>query len=294
MRADTLPTFQSETGRLRRVVVKHPAEAVGSQAAADAQWAELGWRGRPDYGRMCREADAFIALMRERGVEVLRLPRDEGTGMDSVYVRDASVVTDRGVILGAMGKAARVGEPAAQERAFEAWEIGIRGRIAGEGRLEGGDCVWLDRGTLLVGRGYRTNAEGIRQLRTLLEPEVTVVEVPLPHFRGPGDVFHLMSMLSPVDTDAALVYSPTLPVPFREHLLDRGLRLIETVETEYDALGPNALALEPGVALVCGGAPETARRLEAAGVEVISWRGLEISVKGSGGPTCLTRTLERG
>ncbi len=273
--------------------MKHPQDAIGSQEAVDAQWENLCYLGRPDYDGMCRQADALMQIYAEHGVEVVRLPAADGTGMDSVYARDASIVTDMGVILCAMGKPPREGEPDAQEIAFQALGLPILGRISGEGRVEGGDCVWLDETTLAVGRGYRTNAEGIRQLRTMLEPHVCVMEVPAPHFRGPTDVFHLMSMLSPVDVDAAIVYSPTMPVPFREHLLERGLRLIEVPESEYDALGPNVLALAPGVVLVCEGSPQTAERLEAAGVQVVAFAGSELCVKGCGGPTCLTRTLER-
>lgn len=286
-------TFQSDVGQLIRVLMKHPKDAIGSQDAVDAQWEDLSYLERPDYAEMCRQADVLMQIYIDHGVEVVRLPAAPGTGMDSVYTRDASIVTDMGVILCSMGKAQRRGEPDAQEATLQALGLPILGHISGEGRVEGGDCVWLDETTFAVGRGYRTNAEGIRQLRGLLEPHVSVLEVPAPHFRGPADVFHLMSMLSPVDVDMAIVYSPTMPVGFREHLLERGVRLIEVPESEYDALGPNVLALAPGLALVCEGSPQTAARLEEAGVKVLSFAGSELCVKGCGGPTCLTRTLER-
>ena len=287
-------TFQSETGRLRRVILKHPERAPGSQERCDEEWEALGWLGRPDYDALCREADELRELLAAREIEVLELPAAPRTGLDSLYARDAALVSDRGVVLGRMGKEARRAEPDALGAFVEDAGLEVRGRIEGSGRLEGGDCVWLDASTLAVGRGYRTNAEGIRQLAGLLGPEVTVLEVPLPHFRGPGDVFHLMSMLSPVGPRRAVVYSPPMPVTFREYLLDGGWTLIEVPAEEYDALGPNVLALAPDVALVCDGAPRTRERLEAAGVEVLVYRGTELSVKGSGGPTCLTRTLERG
>jgi len=286
-------TLQSETGRLRRVLLKHPARAVESQAAVDDEWKRLHWLERPDYGRMCEEADRLRELLGGYGVQLLELPEASGTGLDSIYVRDAALVTDRGVVLGRMGKAARRGEPEALASFVRDRDFEVLGRIEGEGWLEGGDCLWLDRTTLAVGRGYRTNGEGICQLRALLEPEVTVLEVSLPHFRGPGDVFHLMSMVSPVAPDIAVVYSPTMPVPFREHLLERGWRLVEVPEDEFDVLGSNVLALAPSVALVCRGAPRTRERLREAGVEVVEFDAAELCVKGSGGPTCLTRTLER-
>jgi N-dimethylarginine dimethylaminohydrolase len=194
-----------------------------------------------------------------------------------------------------MGKAQRAEEPAAQERAFRAGHapVEVCGRIEPPGRLEGGDVVWLDRHTLVVGRGYRTNAEGIRQLRALLGHTVDVVEVPLPHWRGHEDVMHLMSLVSPVDRDLAVVHSPLLPVPFREWLLERGIRLIDVPDEEFDTMGTNVLALAPRRCVMLAGNPRTRTALERAGAEVVEYEGAEISVKGAGGPTCLTRPLVR-
>jgi N-dimethylarginine dimethylaminohydrolase len=160
--------------------------------------------------------------------------------------------------------------------------------------LEGGDVVWFDDRTVAVGRGYRTNAEGIRQFAESLGPAVGVIIVPLPHCRGPQDVFHLMSILSPVDEQLAVVYSPLMPVPFREWLLERGMRLVEVPEAEFESMGANVLALAPRRVVMLEGNPVTTARLEAAGVEVLTYGGSEISLKGGGGPTCLTRPLTRG
>jgi N-dimethylarginine dimethylaminohydrolase len=169
----------------------------------------------------------------------------------------------------------------------------VCGRIESPGRIEGGDVIWLDARTFVVGRGYRTNAEGIRQLRTILGRNVDVVEVPLPHWRGQQDVMHLMSLISPVDHDLAVVYSPLLPVPFREWLLDRGIRFVEVPDDEFETMGTNVLALAPGRCLMLRGNPRTRAALERAGADVAEYAGTEISVKGAGGPTCLTRPLER-
>jgi N-dimethylarginine dimethylaminohydrolase len=178
--------------------------------------------------------------------------------------------------------------------AFEGLGLPIAGRIEGEGRLEGGDLLWFDERTCAVARGYRTNDEGIRQLKALLGSGVEVVTVPLPHYRGPEDVFHLMSIISPLDADLALVHSPLMPVPFREWLLGRGIELVEVAEEELDTLGCNALALAPRRCLTAAGNPQTRARLEAAGCEVLTYAAEEISLKGQGGPTCLTRPLVRG
>jgi N-dimethylarginine dimethylaminohydrolase len=193
-----------------------------------------------------------------------------------------------------MGKPARRKEPAAQGDAFRAAGIPVIGAIEPPGTLEGGDVVWFDERTVAIGRGYRTNAEGVRQFRDCLEPHVDVVVVPLPHYRGPEDVFHLMSILSPVDEDLAVVYSPLMPVPFREWLLARGTRFVEVPDEEFESMGANVLALAPRRVLLLDGNPVTRARLEAARAEVLTYDGSEISLKGGGGPTCLTRPLTRG
>ncbi len=284
---------QSEVGPLERVLLKHARDAFGSQPAIDRAWRGLGYTAAPDYGRAIAEYDQFVELIEGSGATVEWLPAEQGLTLDSMYVRDASVISDRGAILCGMGKEARRAEPAAQREAFRALGIPILGEIRGEARLEGGDLVWLDRRTVAVARGYRTDDEGIRQLRELLGEAIDeLIVVPLPHWRGPGDVFHLMSIISPIDRDLALVYSPLMPVPFRELLLERGYELVEVPDAELE-MGPNVLALGPRRCLMVEGHPETRRRLEAAGAEVLEYRGLEISRKGLGGPTCLTRPLAR-
>jgi len=285
---------QSEVGKLRRVAVKHARDAFGDAAAVEHQWRDLRYLARPDVTAAIPEYERFLALLEAAGVEMLRLPFDDTVGLDSLYARDASIVCKRGVILCSMGKPQRRTEPAAQEAAFRAAGIPIRGRITGDGTVEGGDVCWIDERTLAVGRGYRTNEAGIRQLRDLVRDCVDeVIVVPLPHWHGPEDVFHLMSIVSPIDRDLFLVYAPLMPVPFREALTSRGIALVEVPEAEFDTLGCNVLAVAPREVLMIAGNPETRARLERAGVTVREFAGREICLKGGGGPTCLTRPLMR-
>jgi N-dimethylarginine dimethylaminohydrolase len=285
----------SEVDRLTRVAVKHPRDAFIDLPTIARQWQALRFSAAPDLDRASREHDRFIAALGAAGASVYQLPRDEATTLDSIYVRDASIVCERGLILCRMGKTQRVEEPAAQERATMTGHMpaAIAGRIEPPGSLEGGDIIWLDARTLIVGRGYRTNADGIRQLRAILGGSVDVIEVPLPHWQGQQDVMHLMSLISPIDHTMAVVYSRLLPVPFREWLLDRGMHLVEVPDEEFDSMGTNVLALAPRRCLMLAGNPRTRAALERAGAEVIEYEGTEISVKGAGGPTCLTRPLER-
>ena len=291
-------TIHSEFAPLERVVLKHPREAFVDQATIATQWRSLGFGGAPDLDKAAEEFDAFVSLLRAGGADVHLLPRDDRTTLDSIYVRDAAIVCDRGAIVCRMGKTARRSEASAQEKALSALtpsSIPIIGRIEAPGTLEGGDVAWLDRRTLVVGRGYRTNDEGIRQLRLLLGDAIDdLIVVPLPHWRGAGDVMHLMSLISPVDHDLAVVYSPLLPVPFREQLVARGIQLVEVPDEEFETMGTNVLAVKPRVCIMLAGNPRTMRRLQDAGAIVIQYEGQEISMKGAGGPTCLTRPIRRG
>ncbi|MCH7934191.1 MAG: hypothetical protein IIC36_09415 [Gemmatimonadetes bacterium] len=269
-------------------------DAFSSQPEIDGLWQGLNFTGPPDFELAVEEHEQLVETLHGFGIETVFLPHaDEGT-LDAIYVRDASVATDRGIILCSMGKPARRAEPAAQGAQFRAWGIPILGEIGGLGRLEGGDVAWLDERTVAVGRGYRTNDEGIRQFRALLSDAIDdLIVVPLPHWRGPHDVFHLMSIFSPLDRDLALVYSPLIPVSFREALLERGFGLVEVADEEFETMAANALAVAPRQCLLVEGNPRTRARLEEAGVQVTEYRGGEISLKGGGGPTCLTRPLER-
>jgi len=284
----------SEVGRLTRVLVKHARDAFVSQSVIDQQWKALNFTAPPDYAKAVSEYDAFLELVQTCGADIACLPRDERVTIDSIYTRDASVLCPTGAILASMGKPQRATEPAVQGDRLESLSWAVAGRINRPGRLEGGDVVWLDRRTVAVGCGYRTDAEGIRQFRALLGNSIeALLTVPLPHWRGPTDVMHLMSLVSPVDHDLAVVYSPLLTVTFREQLVRRGLTLVEVPDEEFETMGTNVLALAPRVCVMVKGNPRTRTALETAGATVYEYEGGEISLKGGGGPTCLTRPLTR-
>ena len=283
-----------DIGRLRRVLVKHPREAFVDAEHIDAQWKNLRFTAAPLLPRAIDEYEELLAILRTTGAAIEFLPADDRTTIDSIYTRDASVICDRGAILCRMGKRQREGEPFAQEAILTSLGIPVVGAISEPGRLEGGDVVWFDERTVAVGCGYRTNEEGIRQLRAFLAGSIDeLVVVPLPHWRGPDDVFHVMSLVSPVDRDLAVVFSPLVPVPFRQWMCARGIRLVEVPDGEFDSMGTNVLVLEPGRCLMLEGNPQTRRALERAGVSVVEYKGTEINVKGGGGPTCITRPLSR-
>ncbi len=286
-------TAFNEFGALQRVALRHARDAFRGPGPIDGQWRNLGYHGAPDFERAVAEYDRFAALIAERGTEILYLPPDGGLSLDAIYVRDAALMSPKGVILCNMGKPARAGEPEVAGRAFQAAGVPVAGAITAPGLIEGGDLVWLDERTCVVGLTYRTNHAGATQLQDLLGNGVDVVTAPLPHYKGPDDVFHLMSILSPLDRDLALVHSPLMPVTLRIWLLERGLRLLEVPEAEFEGMGCNVLALAPRRCLLKAGLPETRGLLEAAGCEVLTYDGAEISERGDGGPTCLARPLVR-
>jgi N-dimethylarginine dimethylaminohydrolase len=277
---------QTMTATLRRVLVRSP------RAEDRAAWRAYGWRAEPDPGPMADEHEAFRDLLADAGAEVVLGQTPIGLCPDQIYVHDPALVTDRGAVLLRPGKGGRRIEVDAMAVDMVEAGLPLADRLEAPAMAEGGDMLWLDERTLLVGRGYRTNDEGVRALADAL-PDVDVVVFDLPHLRGHREVLHLMSLLSLLDIDLAVAYPPLMPVRLVELLAKRGVELVEVPDHEFETMGPNVLALGPRVALALDGNPETRRGMEAAGVDVRVYRGDEISRKGDGGPTCLTRPLLR-
>jgi dimethylargininase len=274
---------------LRRVYVRSPV-------AGDLdRWRDHGWHRRPDRVAAEREHLAFREALAVSGAEVL-LGRTRVAGdPDAIYAYDPTLVLDDGVVLLRPGKEARRAEPDANGRDLEAAGVPVIAALEPPAVAEGGDLVFLDDRTLAAGVGYRTNEAGVEQLRALLEPRgITVVPFDLPHHRGPAECLHLMSFISPLDADLVVGYVPMMPVRLVQALDRLAIRVVEVPDDEFATMGPNVLALGPRVALALDGNPETRRRMEAAGVEVRTYAGDEISTNGDGGPTCLTRPLARG
>lgn len=289
-----MSTAHSEYLRLESVYLKTVKEAFVSSKDLEEQWDELNYISCPDFDKAIVEYSEFENYFKSKEIKVNYFSKDDQVKIDSMYCRDASIATDFGMILCNMGKGGRVNEPKSHLSVYQKKNISILGEIQSPGTLEGGDVAWLDEKTLAVGHTYRTNLEGIKQLKNFLEPKgIIVIVADLPHYKGKNDVFHLMSILSPVDKNLAVVYSPLMPIKFRNELISRGFELIEVPETEFESMGCNVLAVGPRECMMVDGNPITKRRLEKAGCKVIVYKGEEISVKGGGGPTCLTRPLSR-
>jgi dimethylargininase len=276
---------QSMTGALKRVLVRPP---LPDDAAA---WRDYRWRAEPDPVAAAREHESFCLLLEEAGAEVVVSLHDAGNP-DAIYVYDPVLVGAAGVVVLRPGKEGRRREPDGVATALRDAGVPVAHEVAVPAIAEGGDTVWLDERTLLVGHGYRTNGAGIAALEAAF-PAVEVIRFDLPHWSGAGEVMHLMSLVSLLADDLALVYPRLAPVRLLELLAERGIRTVDVPDEEFDSLGANVLALGPRRALALKGNDETRRRLEKAGVEVVTYRGEEISRKGDGGPTCLTRPILR-
>jgi N-dimethylarginine dimethylaminohydrolase len=287
-------TAHSEFGKLQSVFIKKATDAFVNDAHIENEWQHLNYLGKPDFEKAVDEYSVFESILKKQGATLYHLPKNDAVNMDSIYCRDAAITTNKGMIICNMGKVARNNEPQAEQKAFIENNIAVLGSIAAPGTVEGGDVAWLDEHTLTVGHTYRTNEEGIEQLRAFLKPAgVELIVTSLPHYKGTNDVFHLMSIFSPVDKNLAVVYSPLMPIAFRNILLKRGYGLVEVPDDEFDSMGCNVLALAPRECLIVAGNPKTKALLEQAGCKVIEYTGNEISVKGGGGPTCLTRPVWR-
>ena len=273
------------TGTLERVLVRPPLPEDA------ARWREYGWRAAPDPAAAAAEHETFCGLLEEAEVEVVVSRHDAGNP-DAIYTYDPVLVGSEGAVLLRPGKEGRRTEPAALRPELAAAGVPVVAELRPPVLAEGGDTLWLDETTLLVGIGYRTNEAAVAALGVAF-PGVEVLAFDLPHWNGAGEVLHLLSFISPLDADLALVYPRLAPVRLLSLLAERGIRVVEAPDEEFESQGTNVLALGPRRALALDGNPATRRRMESAGVDVTVYTGEEISKKGDGGPTCLTRPLLR-
>jgi len=275
----------SMTAPLRRVLVRRPATA--------GDWVGAGWRV-PDPVALAGQHEAFCALLEQLGAEVEIAPALEGQ-VDAVYMHDPLLMTARGGIPLRMRKPARAREPVHAREELERLGVPILGALPEGAYADGGDRFWLDERTMAIGLGHRTNRAGARAVAALAAPEGVEVEAyDMPYDRGPAHVLHLQSFLSAVTADLCVVFEPLAPVRLLDDLRERGMTWIAIGEDDYDAMGCNVLAVRPGVVVVVDGVPAVRRALERAGVEVHAYDGADLSLKGDGGPTCLTAPLLRG
>ncbi|MEK5430241.1 arginine deiminase family protein [Lysinibacillus sp. FSL R7-0073] len=274
---------------LKHVIVKHPKDAFRSQKHLSDEWKTFNYLSEPNFEEALKEYAEFVEILKKYVDTIDYLPLSDEVGLDSLYAHDPVKFTPKGAILLKSGKKLRQPEASIYKEFLKDRGISVIGELTGDAVADGGDIVWLDDRTLAVGRGYRTNDEAIRQLKEMTAEMVDeFIVVQLPHDLGEAECLHLMSFISMVDKDLAVVHSHLMPVFFRQLLVERGIQLVEVPKDEYDTLGCNVLALAPRVCVIPEGNTVTKQQLIEAGATVFEYKGHQISVLGTGGPTCLT------
>ena len=277
----------SSVANLKRVAVRPPTRDADYQAAH--------WLGAPellDLDELQADHIAFVDLLRELGCEVDVLPEAPGQA-DACFVYDPAFTTPTGVIQLQGAKEARVKEPSMLTGDINALGMPTVGILIGDATADGGDMFWLDDKTVAIGRTYRTNEAGEKQLRDIFAAEgIETLAFHMPHAMGPEYCLHLMSVISPIRDDLAVVYEREAPVTLLQELAKRGIKTISVPDEEYVSLACNVLAIRPGVVVMPSGNPITAQLLRDAGIEVHIYKA-DVINRGEGGPTCLTRPLCR-
>ena len=279
---------------IKKILLNHPKNAFLNQNKINCEFKELKFFDAPDYDESLNEYEAFIDILKFHNIELYFLAGNNTNTIDSIYAHDPFIISNDGAIICNMGKKNRISEIENVKIFLKNNEIPIIGEISAPGKLEGGDIVWIDKHNIAIGIGYRSNIEGAKQLGEILSDCVkNIIPVPLPHWNGPNDCLHLMSNLSPIDSNLFLVFSKLLPVQFIQYLKENKIELIEVPFKEYETMACNVLAIAPREVIMLEGNPITKKLLESENVIVHTYKGSEISLKGAGGPTCLTKPFLR-
>jgi len=283
----------NEYSSLMQVAIRSPLNSFISDEKLSNEWEDLRFHSQPQLKESINEFIEFRKLLLNNEIEIIDLPKINGLTIDSIYTRDSILISPNGLILCNMGRASRTPEARANYEDLKLQGHKIAGEILAPGTLEGGDFIWLSDTKAAVGLGPRTNQEGIDQLKKILGNTIELHIVQLPAPSHPDDVLHLMSIISPLDKDLALIYKPLMSASFIQWLEQLGIEFVEVDEVEYLLMGCNVLATSPRSVIMLENLPIVQKSLQNAGCKVQTYKGIEISRKGEGGPTCLTRPLKR-
>lgn len=277
-------------GTLKRALVRSPIEENKHVKG----WKEWGYLRKPDIELVREEHANFVEILKSEGVKLDFVEDSHKDRLDAIFTSDPAMITNRGAIILKMGKELRMGEEETLRENIAKLNIPILGKIQGAATLEGGDVVWVGPKAVIIGRSYRSNDLGFQQLKLILNDFVdNIWQLDLPHWHGPGECLHLLSLISLIDWDLALVYPELTPVSLIENLKARGVKMIEVARVEFETQGCNALTLEPEKCLTVAGNHKTRRYMEKEGVEVIEFEGNEICLNRTGGPSCLVCSVLR-
>lgn len=283
----------NEYSQLKEVAIRSPLFSFINNGKLLREWKALRFHSKPDFNQAIIEYNYFKDLLQNDGISIIDLPSSKLLTIDSIYARDSIVISKKGLILCNMGRSSRTPEASENFNSLKSHGYKIAGQIKSPGTLEGGDFIWIDDQHAAVGLGPRTNKEGIRQLKKLLGSSVELHVVDLPKPSHPDDVLHLMSIISPLDKNLALIYRPFMPYTFINWLSELDISFVEVSDEEYPLMGCNVLATSPRSIIMLEGLTGVQSELKKSGCKIRTYKGIEISRKGEGGPTCLTRPLKR-
>ena len=283
----------NEYSKIAQVAIRNPESGFVNDKKLASEWKRLRFHSKPNFKDAVIEFTKFRELLEDDGIKIIDLPTSDNLTIDSIYARDSILISPKGLILCNMGRASRTPEAIDNFHTLSKMGHRVAGQIKPPGTLEGGDFIWIDNNHAAVGLGSRTNLEGINQLKKILGPGIDLHIVKLPEPDHPEDVLHLMSIISPFDKNLALIYKPLMPKSFINWLVNLGMEFVKVSSKEYSLMGCNVLATAPRSIIMLENIPNVENDLKKSGCTVRTYKGDEISKKGEGGPTCLTRPLLR-
>ncbi len=275
-----------EWDRLQAVLLHTPSDELAS--VEDPGAAQM--LARPDPVLAREQHHRLVEVYEGAGVTVHQV-EPARTSPNLVFVADLLFMTPEGAILARPASTVRAGEEAEVQAALGRLRIPVLGAVYGNGVFEGADALWLDRRTVLLATGLRTDDEGGRQVaRLLVGLGATVIRVAL----NPGTM-HLMGVVRLLDRDLAVVRGALVPDRVVRILRARGVRVLEAEDERELRHGQalNVVPLAPRRVVMPAGQPVTRGLLEAAGVDVVEVEISELA-KAAGGIACMTGVLHRG
>jgi len=302
----------AEYGRLRAVLMHTPGKELDLVTPRTYRKFLFGDAIDPEQFRQdhTRFADVFrsegvkVALITELLHDQPELLKKTERLPNLVYTRDTATITPNGYILTRMKCSIRRRESEVVEAALHQLSIPALMKVKPPATIEGGDLIFLDEETLLVGVANRTNQKAIQQLTSVGERSGqlrSLFAIPLPSW-----VLHLDGTIMPVDRDLAIVHLRSLQKPgilfedgnmkknvnLPKFLKERETHLVEVTDYERQRRATNIMPLGARKAIAYDGNARTRRELVRNGVDLIEIEGSEL-IRGSGGPRCMTAAILR-
>jgi N-dimethylarginine dimethylaminohydrolase len=277
----------SEVGKLKVVLLRRP----GKEIEAVKNPKDWRWKAVMDSVKACEQHDAMAEVYRSCGADVFYVEEQREDRPNAIYMRDNVLGTPEGAIICRQATAFRRGEE--QAVALSVSKIGcpVIRTISGKGIFEGACGLWIDRETIILGTGVRSNEEGVRQVEDVLR---AMGVVNILRFQIPWGHAHLDGLMNPVDKKKILIFPWQVPYDVVDALIRMGFKIIEapSLEEVKQGFAINLVALEPGRVLAAKGNPKTKAVLEHNGIEVLEVEVDEL-MKGFGSLHCMTAPLAR-